>query len=85
VEVSKVGMTCFVCACSTTKDSMGRTENWAGEACERKDVSGPFVLLAGTTIGLLIVIVGSIGLLYKVGETALPSTLTGNVGGLKRD
>ena len=48
--------------------------------------SRPFVLLAGTTIGLLIVIFGSIGLLYTVGETALPSTLTGNVGGgLKRD
>ena len=45
----------------------------------------PFVLLAGTTIGLLIIIVGSIGLLYKVGENALPSTLTGSVGGLKRD
>lgn len=45
----------------------------------------PFVLLAGTTIGLLAVIVGSIGLLYKVGEASLPSTLTGSVGGLKRD
>ncbi|KAF9793205.1 hypothetical protein BJ322DRAFT_1033345 [Thelephora terrestris] len=84
-EVSKAGKTCFVCACSATKDSKGRTENWAGEACERMDVSGPFVLLAGTTIGLLIIIVGSIGLLYKVGDAALPSTLTGGVGGLKRD
>lgn len=46
----------------------------------------PFVLLAGTTVGLLIVIIGSVGLLYKVGETALPSTLSGGVGGgLKRD
>ena len=40
VEVSKAGRKCFLCACSATKDSMGRTENWAGEACERKDVSG---------------------------------------------
>lgn len=40
VEASKAGMTCFICSCSATKDSMGRTENWAGEACERKDVSG---------------------------------------------
>ena len=47
--------------------------------------NSPFVLLAGTTIGLLIVIVGSITLLYKVGEAALPSTLTGGVGGLKTD
>ena len=49
------------------------------------DSNSPFVLLAGTTIGLLIVIVGSITLLYKVGEAALPSTLTGGVGGLKTD
>ena len=49
------------------------------------DFNSPFVLLAGTTIGLLVVIVGSITLLYKVGEVALPSTLTGGVGGLKTD
>ena len=40
MKASKAGMTCFICACTATKDSMGRTENWAGEACERKDVSG---------------------------------------------
>ena len=45
VEVSKAGRTCFLCACAVTKDSKGRTENWAGEACERKDVSGWVVLV----------------------------------------
>lgn len=40
VEASKAGNTCFICACSATMDSMGRTENWVGEACERKDISG---------------------------------------------
>ena len=40
VAVSKAGRTCFVCACSSTKDAVGRTENWAGESCERMDVSG---------------------------------------------
>ena len=40
VEVSKTGRTCFICACAATTDSKGRTENWVGEACERKDVSG---------------------------------------------
>lgn len=40
VEVSKAGRTCFVCACAATKDEKDRTQNWAGEACERKDVSG---------------------------------------------
>lgn len=46
----------------------------------------PFVLLAGTTIVLLLLVVGSIALLYAVGSTALPSTLTGAVaGGAKRE
>ena len=40
VSASRAGRTCFVCACSATKDSKGRTENWAGQSCERKDVSG---------------------------------------------
>jgi len=67
----------------------------AGEAsCKSKqlwsklilNICRPFVLLAGTTIGLFITIFGSIGFLYTVGETALPSTLTGTIGvGLKRD
>lgn len=40
VQATKAGKTCFVCACSATKDKKGRKEQWAGLACERKDVSG---------------------------------------------
>ncbi|KAI8993964.1 hypothetical protein BD414DRAFT_480967 [Trametes punicea] len=40
VEATKAGKTCFVCACGVTTDSQGRKEQWAGSACERKDVSG---------------------------------------------
>ena len=39
VEAQKAGRTCFVCSCSATRDDNGRLEEWAGEACERKDVS----------------------------------------------
>jgi len=85
MEASKAGRTCFICACSATTDDKGQTDNWVGEACERKDVSGPFVLLAGTVIGLLIMIVGSVSLLYGVGDERLPSTLTGGVPGSSRD
>ncbi|KAH9858925.1 hypothetical protein C2E23DRAFT_768657 [Lenzites betulinus] len=77
VQASKAGKTCFVCACGTTKDSKGRSEQWAGSSCERKDVSGPFVLLAGTTVTLLLLVGGSIALLTAVGDQKLPSTLTG--------
>ncbi|KAI0645846.1 hypothetical protein C8Q79DRAFT_910847 [Trametes meyenii] len=79
VQASKAGKTCFVCACSATKDAKGRKELWAGNSCERKDVSGPFVLIAGTVVTLLLLVGGSVGLLTAVGEQKLPSTLTGGV------
>lgn len=40
LAATKLGRTCFVCACSSSKDEKGRTEDWAGIACERKDISG---------------------------------------------
>lgn len=40
VAASKLGRTCYVCACGVTVDDKGRKEEWAGQACERKDVSG---------------------------------------------
>ncbi|KAI0066017.1 hypothetical protein BV25DRAFT_1974854 [Artomyces pyxidatus] len=79
VAGSKAGRTCFVCSCSATKDSKGRTNHWAGTQCERKDVSGDFVLLAGTTIGLIIMVAGSISLLVTMGDMKLPSVLTGTI------
>lgn len=39
VGVLKAGRTCYVCSCVATQDDRGRTENWAGQSCERKDVS----------------------------------------------
>ncbi|KAJ3503683.1 hypothetical protein NLJ89_g8323 [Agrocybe chaxingu] len=78
VGATKAGRTCFVCTCTPTKTGEGtkvKTEYWAGESCERKDVSGPFVLLTGTVIVILLLIAGSISLLYTVGDQPLPSTL----------
>ena len=40
VAATKLGRTCYVCACGVTVDDKGRKEDWAGQACERKDVSG---------------------------------------------
>jgi len=85
---TKVGRTCFVCSCGTTQTGSGnqvKTQTWVGESCERKDISGPFVLLAGTTIVLLLVIAGSISLLYSVGNIELPSVLMGGAVNAKKD
>jgi len=43
VEASKAGRTCFVCNCGRTTTGEGakiKTDYWAGESCERKDISG---------------------------------------------
>nr|GAT57494.1 predicted protein [Mycena chlorophos] len=75
VSATKAGRTCFVCACGKTSTTVGdkvSTQSWVGERCERKDVSGPFVLLAGTTLGLILVVGMSVGLLYSVGTIELP-------------
>ncbi|KAJ6629442.1 hypothetical protein B0H10DRAFT_1987145 [Mycena sp. CBHHK59/15] len=88
LAATKLGRTCFVCSCGSTQTGSGRqvkTETWVGESCERKDVSGPFVLLAGTTIVLSIVIVMSVSLLYTVGNIELPSVLMGGAVHAKKD
>jgi len=68
-----------------TVSDKGKKQTWVGEMCERKDISGPFVLITGTVIGLLLLIGGSISLLYNVGEHELPSTLLGGVVGVRKD
>lgn len=40
VAATKLGRTCYICACAFTRDEQGRREDWAGQSCERKDVSG---------------------------------------------
>ncbi|CAL1706264.1 unnamed protein product [Somion occarium] len=94
ISASKAGKTCFVCACEVTTIETGKgkgtnakkTIRWAGDKCERKDVSGDFVLIVGTVVGLIVMIVGSVALLAGVGSVELPSVLTGGVvAGSKRD
>ncbi|KAF5344000.1 hypothetical protein D9758_012881 [Tetrapyrgos nigripes] len=88
VEASKAGKTCFICACSATKTGEGnkvKTTHWAGESCEKKDVSGPFVLFVGIGIVMILLAVGSVSLLYGIGEQMLPPTLLGTVVTAKKD
>lgn len=51
----------------------------------RIDYSAPFALIAGTTIFLVVLVLGASALLFSIGDTALPSTLTLAVGGRKHD
>jgi hypothetical protein len=104
VSTLSAGQECFVCACSNTKSDSGKTESWAGDMCQRKDISrqvvasfvsvscvdwvctSTFVLIAGTVITLILLMGGSISLLYSIGGDELPSILTGGVAsGLRRE
>ncbi|WWC89317.1 uncharacterized protein L201_004238 [Kwoniella dendrophila CBS 6074] len=69
---------CWGCKCRS---------GFAGVECQKDDYSVPFIILIFSTLLLIAVAMGSIGLLYTVGETKLPSTLTLAVGGgaMKRD
>jgi len=88
VQATKAGRSCFVCTCSVTKTGQGnrvKTEKWVGESCERLDVSGPFVLITGTVVAMILIVVGSVSLLYSVGNIELPSTLMGNAVVARKD
>ncbi len=47
--------------------------------------SRPFVLLTGTVVLVVLLVVGSVGLLYSVGDQELPSVLMGSAVNAKRD
>jgi hypothetical protein len=54
---------------------------WGGPACQKKDVSQPFWLFAGSGIVLAFLISASIGLLYSMGNEELPSVIGAGVSG----
>lgn len=58
-----------------------KTTYWAGPACQKKDISTPFWLLAGSTIGLVLIIAWALSLLMSMGGEDLPSVLAAGVAG----
>jgi hypothetical protein len=79
---------CFKCRCTRTyikkgdKDGAGQKSiAWGGGACEKKDISTPFLLFASFGIVMTGLVFGAIGMLYSMGETKLPSVLGAGVAG----
>ncbi|ODN79784.1 hypothetical protein L202_03692 [Cryptococcus amylolentus CBS 6039] len=70
------GTECWGCKCRG---------GYAGVECQKDDYSTSFIILIFSTLLLLGLAGGSIALLYTIGETKLPSTLTLAVGGSKRN
>lgn len=74
---------CFMCHCLPTlahpdKDD-GEENHWGGAYCQKIDISSPFWLLAGTSILLVGIVAGCIGMLFSVGEEKLPGVIGAGV------
>ncbi|GAA5981466.1 hypothetical protein JCM11641_004771 [Rhodosporidiobolus odoratus] len=80
---------CWVCKCGTTQEHEGgKVRRWKGQGCEKEDLSSPFNLLFFSSLGLIALVLFSVGLLAKIGSVPLPGTLGavgGNGGHAKRD
>ena len=76
---------CYACKCNKTvitrDDGTKKTIYWGGPACQKKDVSVPFFLLAGFTIAMLATVSWGIGLLFSIGQEELPSVIGAGVAG----
>ena len=85
-ECHKAYNKCFKCKCTSTvvrvnDDGSKKTVQWGGNACEKKDVSVPFILFATFGVVFTMLIAGAISMLFGMGSEALPSVLSAGVAG----
>ncbi|OAX84489.1 hypothetical protein ACJ72_01130 [Emergomyces africanus] len=71
---------CYACRCRktvvrTNSDGTVKTVQWGGPACQKKDVSIPFFIIASLTILMVLAVTGGIRLLFSVGMEELPSVI----------
>lgn len=78
-ENPKEGEVCFVCLCKPTHNNNSGPTHWGGASCGKQDVSVPFWLFFGFTIGIIAVVWMSISLLFSVGEEKLPGVIGAGV------
>ncbi len=76
---------CFVCHCQSTLNGDGKkgngmsTTQWAGNTCQKIDISAPFWLISGFTVAIIGALTFAIGLLFSVGEEKLPGVIGAGV------
>ena len=78
---------CYACACSATTVDSGLgsgsvlTTYWGGPACQKKDVSVQFWLIALFTVGLVGLVSFAVGQVWSMGDEELPSVIGAGVSG----
>ena len=72
-----------MCTPTVVKDAEGRvrTTYWSGPACQKKDVSVQFWILALFSVGMVFVVSFAVGEVWGMGGEALPSVIGAGVGG----
>ena len=76
------GVDCYACVCTPTKSEDGRkTTYWGGPACQKKDISIEFWLIALFTVGLVFLVTFAVGTIWEMGSEELPSVIGAGVSG----
>ncbi|EGP88235.1 unnamed protein product [Zymoseptoria tritici ST99CH_1A5] len=76
------GLDCYSCSCVATKSADGKkTTTWAGPACQKKDVSVEFWLIALFTIAMMGLVGFAVGSVWEMGSEELPSVIGAGVSG----
>ncbi|KAI6827712.1 hypothetical protein KC340_g5427 [Hortaea werneckii] len=71
---------CYVCGCKatvkeTSSDGGKTTTHWGGSACQKRDVSVEFWMLALFSIGFVFLISFAVGSVWEMGGEELPSVI----------
>ncbi|OQE07076.1 hypothetical protein PENVUL_c015G03287 [Penicillium vulpinum] len=78
---------CYACKCKQTvvqnSDGTTKTVQWGGAACQKRDISSPFFLVAAVSLLAILLAGSAIGMLFSMGSQELPSVISAGVGGPK--
>ncbi len=76
---------CYVCSCSPTvsenSEGQRKTTYWGGPACQKRDISTQFWLIALFSVGMVSLISFAVGTLWTMGDETLPSVIGAGVSG----
>ena len=84
---------CFTCGCMATNETFKYANgqrsgfmltSWGGSACHKRDVSGPFWLIAISSVVMVGLVSWAIGLLFSIGEEKLPGVIGAGVSSKAR-
>ncbi|KAE8376176.1 hypothetical protein BDV26DRAFT_242160 [Aspergillus bertholletiae] len=78
---------CYACECKSTivtkEDGTVQKIRWGGSACQKKDISSPFFLIAGISILVVMAAGTAVGMLFHIGQNELPGVISAGVGPAK--